>query len=154
VVPAFDADAYLVGVTAAEPWQPPSDPRSGMLRRIGRRLRGRAGPRPPVVGWRRALVSLQGAAAVAELPADPVPAALRGFDLFEPFEFACLDGVGYAVEFETWSVRGRVEFGNPEAPSHRRLEAALLAVARSMAASPGGAGVADYLRVWSRYATR
>jgi hypothetical protein len=151
VLPAFDADAFIAVVTCAKPWQPAANPRPGLWARCQRLLHGRSGLPPPVVTWRKAVLSLQGEPTVTELPHDPVAAALRTLDLFETYEYASLDGICYWFDVETWNVRTCLSFGNPEVPSLQRLAKALLAVGRAVAGSSQSRSAAEYLKVWERY---
>ena len=149
-LPAFDADAFIAVVTCAEPWQPRINPHPGFWQRCKQHLRGQSMPR--VVASRKALISLQDEATVVELPYDPVATALREVDLFETYEYESLDGIGYWFDVETWNLRASFSFGNPEVPSLQRLAKAVLAVGHEIAQISGSGPVAEYLKVWSRYA--
>ncbi len=104
-----------------------------------------------MIGWRKAVLSLQGQPTVIELPNDPDADALRRVDLFETYEHGSMDGISYSIDIETWSARARLTFGNPEVPSLRRLARSLLAVGQEVGRISGIGRVNEYVKVWSRY---
>ena len=121
ILPSFDPTAHLTVITCADRYP-------GLVARC-QRFVGRS----PSIRWRKALLWLEGEAAIIELPRDPVPAALRRICLFEPYNRGALDGVSYKLDVDTSSAQVRLEFSNPEIRSLRRLENALWAVAREAA---------------------
>ncbi len=149
VLPAFDPDAFLAVVTCSKPWQPAADPRPSWWYR-SKRLFGFK-PVPPSVGWRKAVFSLQGDPTVIELREDPVADALRAVDLFETYEYGSMDGIGYALDVQTWNINTRITFANPEVPSLKQLAKSLLAVGREISRSSGKRSVAEYVKLWTRY---
>ena len=149
ILPVFHADAFLAVVTCAEPWQPGADPQPGVLARC-MRLAGLR-PKLQVVGWRKAVLSLQGDPTVIELPNDPVAAALREVDLFETHEYGSLDGIAYTIDVETWNIHASLAFANPEVPSLQRLAKAILAVGQEVGRASGREAVVQYLKVWAEY---
>jgi hypothetical protein len=101
--------------------------------------------------WRKAILSLQGDVTVIELENDPVASALRAVDLFETYEYMCLDGITYSLDLESWNLHTYLTFSNPEVPSLQRLAKAILAVGQEVARVSGSKPVAEYLKAWLKY---
>jgi hypothetical protein len=131
------------------------------------------GPDPGLVTI-RAFVVAGPKAAVAALPADPVPDALGRLNPFrvEPAyrpaikirnvetgeirevrgEMCTLDGLGYALEWGTKAVSdGVLRFANPQAGWPLEFERLLFRFARHVVAAAGGPDFEAELACWARY---
>ena len=122
------------------------------------------GPDPGRVVARGFVADADGAA-VAPLAADEVLGALGRLDPFrvEPasrtrvfgsqmwVEMGTLDGLGYALRWETKATEGRLRFANPRAEWLMGFERVLFRFAARVVAASGARRFGEQLRCWARY---
>lgn len=104
--------------------------------------------------WHRAVLATETNSVVLALESDPVSKALNQLELCRAERDSTLDGITYELRVETRSLCGEFVLSNPYAPSLRRLEAALLEIAKQASAAPDGHWAQELVQVWLNYTAR
>lgn len=107
-----------------------------------------------IAEWRRAVLRVNGAQIVCDVPFDPVAEVLSNFDLISTPRSDMRDGISYELIVTTSATHATIGFSNPFIEPWRSLEAAALKLALQLFENCESETLSKFLTTWQRYCER